>query len=150
MTDPIVVLGARTHDGRPSGFLECRLELAARLYESSSRPVIVSGRGEAPVMARWLAEHGVDPDDIVEEKRATSTNENLEYSRALAPDANALHVVTNNFHALRTRVWAWHLGVPVRIHQADTPVDSRAWNYTREIFALPHSILRVLWRKIRE
>lgn len=111
--------------------------------------MIVSGRGEAPVMAGWLADHGVDPDDIVEEKRATSTNENLEYSRALAPDAEVLHVVTNNFHALRTRVWAWHLGVPVRIHQAGTPVDSRAWNYVREIFALPHSILRVLWRKIR-
>ncbi|WP_257160166.1 YdcF family protein [Corynebacterium cystitidis] len=149
VADPIVVLGARVHADRPGKLLERRLAVAARLYAASARTIIVSGRGEASVMADWLLAHGVDPADIVQDNAATSTNENLENSRALAPHAGVLHVVTSNFHALRTRVWAWHLRIPVRIHLASTPEEARAFNYVREIVALPHSIVRVVWRRIK-
>ncbi|WP_018296118.1 YdcF family protein [Corynebacterium lubricantis] len=148
--DPIVVLGAKTRDGLPVRILVERLKVARRLYiQTGPRPIIVSGKDEAGVMAEWLVRNGIPREDIVEENAATSTNENLENSRALAPDAEHLDVVTNNFHAARTKVWAWHLGIPISVTKAPTPCSDKPANYLRELGALPHSIARVIWRKLR-
>lgn len=147
-SDPVVVLGARIIDGRPSRMLEARLSTALSLCSSNpDSPVVVTGKGESGVMARWLIERGVPVGRIVEEPLATSTNENLENSRALFPDAARLLVVTNGFHVARTRVWAAHLGVPITVVAAPTPKKSRLKNYAREVIAVPHSAARVLWRR---
>ena len=98
-------------------------------------------------MADWLLVRGVPESSIVLEPQARSTNENLERSRALFPDAACLTVVTSGFHVLRTRVWAWHLGIPVQLVAAPTPKTSRVKNYAREVVALPHSVARVVWRR---
>ena len=98
-------------------------------------------------MAAWLVACGVPETSVVLEPEARSTNENLERSRALFPDAPHLIVVTSGFHVPRTRVWAWHLGIPVRMVAAPTPESSRAKNYAREVVALPHSVARVVWRR---
>lgn len=98
-------------------------------------------------MARWLIERGVDAARIVEEPKARSTNENLENSRALFPDAAQLLVVTNGFHVARTKVWAAHLGIPISVVAAPTPKKSRLRNYAREVIAVPHSAARVMWRR---
>ena len=140
-----MVLGARIVDGRPSRMLNARLVAALVRWRidaraGAERTIVVTGRGESGVMARWLAERGVP--------RATSTNENLENSRALFPHAPRLIVVTSNFHVRRTRVWAWHLGIPVEMVPARTPRRSRAKNYARELIALPHSAARVAWRRL--
>ena len=114
----------------------------------AERTIVVTGRGESGVMARWLAERGVPRELIVEEPHATSTNENLENSRALFPSVARLTVVTNGFHVARTKVWAAHLGVPVTVVAAPTPKKSRLKNYAREVVAVPHSAARVVWRKL--
>ncbi|WP_165165467.1 YdcF family protein [Corynebacterium qintianiae] len=146
---PIVVLGARVLGGRPSRMLEARLSAALGLFhDDPGRPVVVSGFGEADVMADWLAAHGVPRGAITLERAARSTNENLENSRALFPSAARLIVVTNGFHVLRTKVWAWHLGIPVTVVAAETPAFSRVRNYAREVVALPHSVARVAWRRL--
>ncbi|WP_244288089.1 YdcF family protein [Corynebacterium godavarianum] len=152
-SSPIVVLGARIVDGRPSRMLTRRLVAALVRWRTDARAgvertIVVTGRGESGVMARWLAERGVPRELIVEEPHATSTNENLENSRALFPRASRLIVVTSNFHVRRTRVWAWHLGIPVEMVPARTPRRSRAKNYAREVVALPHSAARVAWRRL--
>src|SRR5690625_5802106 len=102
--EPIVVLGSRVIDGQPGALLVSRLnkalKLAARMPDSA---VIVSGDGEAAAMAKYLLEHGLDPARIVQEPAATSTNENLENCFAVVDNAPVLHVVTNEFHSLRTR-----------------------------------------------
>lgn len=152
--DNVLVLGARVTNGAAQPVLLSRLRRALRLVEELDRAgnhpkVVVSGRGEAEVMAEWLAEHGLAADRILVEPHATSTNENLENAHALLPDTRRWLTVTNEFHALRTRLWAWHLGVPVTMVTARTPRSARASNYLREVFATPHSALRVLWRKIR-
>ena len=109
--------------------LEARLQAGLDLYRATRpRIVVVTGKGESAVMARWLLERGVDPADIVEEPWATSTNENLERSRALLPDAERLTVVTNGFHVGRTRIWALHLGIPIEVVAAPTPRRSRVKN----------------------
>ena len=140
MNNPIVVLGARIVDGRPSRMLEFRLRRAIEVWRAAPAPLVVSGFGEAEVMADWLLVRGVPESSIVLEPEARSTNENLERSRALFPDAAYLTVVTSGFHVLRTRVWAWHLGIPVRLAAALTPETSRVKNYAREVVALPHSV----------
>ena len=147
MSNPIVVLGARIVDGRPSRMLEFRLRRAIEVWRAAPAPLVVSGFGEAEVMADWLLVRGVPEASIVLEPQARSTNENLERSRALFPDAAYLTVVTSGFHVLRTRVWARHLGIPVRLVAAPTPETSRAKNYAREVVALPHSVARVAWRR---
>ena len=147
MNNPIVVLGARIVDGRPSRMLEFRLRRAIEVWRAAPAPLVVSGFGEAEVMADWLLVRGVPESSIVLEPEARSTNENLERSRALFPDAAYLTVVTSGFHVLRTRVWAWHLGIPVRLAAALTPETSRVKNYAREVVALPHSVARVVWRR---
>ncbi|MEY8576797.1 YdcF family protein [Corynebacteriaceae bacterium 6-324] len=148
--DPIVVLGSRVTNGQPGALLVSRLNKALAVAQQfPEAKVIVSGDGEAVVMSRYLIDHGLDPARIVEEPVATSTNENLENSHALAKDARVLHVVTNEFHSLRTRLWAWHLGIPIKMHQTLTPKNYRLRNYSREILATPHSAARILWRKFR-
>nr|WP_156806881.1 YdcF family protein [Corynebacterium capitovis] len=148
-SNPIVVLGARVTDGRPSRMLEARLSTALSLWhDNPSRLLVVSGLGEAGVMADWLTERGVPPERVVQEPRARSTNENLENARALFPSAGCLTVVTNGFHVARTKVWAWHLGIPVDMIAAATPPRSRLRNYSREVVALPHSAARVVWRRL--
>ena len=149
--NPIVVLGARVIDGRPSPMLEARLARAVECYRESPRPVVATGRGEAEIMAAWLTQHGVDRRDIVIEPDATSTNENLENSWALFPSAALLTVVTSDFHVARTRVWARHLQIPVEVIGAPMPSGSakrKAKNYSREVVAVPHSLARVVWRRL--
>ncbi|MCZ2221891.1 YdcF family protein [Corynebacterium pilbarense] len=148
MSNPIVVLGARIVDGRPSRMLEFRLRRALEVWRTAPAPLVVSGFGEAEVMADWLLVRGVPEASIVLEPKARSTNENLEYSRGLFPDAAYLTVVTSGFHVLRTRVWARHLGIPVQLVAAPTPETSRVKNYAREVLALPHSVARVVWRRV--
>ena len=128
--------------------LEFRLRRAIEVWRAAPAPLVVSGFGEAEVMADWLLVRGVPESSIVLEPQARSTNENLERSRALFPDAACLTVVTSGFHVLRTRVWAWHLGIPVEMVPARTPRRSRAKNYAREVVALPHSAARVAWRRL--
>lgn len=145
--NPVLVLGSRTDGDRPEAILASRLERALPLIDAAG-VVVVSGTGEAGVMAGWLVDHGVDPAKIVEEPEATSTNENLEKAHALLPDTTCWTVVTNDFHVLRTRMWAWHLGIRVRMHGIGTPRKDRPWNYLREVVATPHSLLRIVWRRV--
>ncbi|QCB27836.1 YdcF family protein [Corynebacterium endometrii] len=147
---PILVLGARVVHGAAGPVLAARLDTAldiARRYPSA--PIIVSGEGEAPVMADYLAAAGLPRRRIVLENQATSTNENLERALALCSHVERFEVVTSNFHALRTRLWAWHHGIGVVVHRAPTPVRKKPKNYLREIIATPHSAARVLWRKYK-
>lgn len=121
------------------------------VYRSVPRPIVVSGRGEAEPMAAWLVGHGVAAADVVLEPLARSTNENLERARALYPEAERLTVVTSAFHVARTRVWAWHLQIPVEVVPAPMPPGRPLKNlkqYARELIAVPHSLARVLWRRV--
>lgn len=154
MAENILVLGARVIDGRPEPILQYRLRRALTLVEELARAgqhpkVVVSGKGEAEVMYDWLVRHGLDTERILLEPQATSTNENLENAHALLPETRRWMVVTNDFHVLRTLLWAWHLGIPVRMVVAATPPRDKAYNYAREVLATPHSVLRVCWRRLR-
>lgn len=152
--EPILVLGAKVHKlsthratPKPGAVLEARLETARKLAAETDAMIVVSGKGEAQAMAWWLFTHGVDPQRILLEYDATSTNENLENSAKLLSEATRWTVVTSDFHSLRTRVWACHLGIPISVRTAPTRPPYRGQDVLREIFALAHSLLRVAWRR---
>ena len=149
MQFPVLVLGARVVGDEPGSLLRSRLNravVAARVMPDE--PVIVSGFGEADVMRNYLIARGVAAGRIRVEPMATSTNENLERAHALCSEYAYFRVVTNDFHVLRTRIWAWHLGIRVRVHGVRTPKEARVWNYLREVVATPHSLLRIVWRRV--
>lgn len=99
-------------------------------------------------MAGWLVERGVDKQWIRQEPQAASTNENLENAHALLPDTRRWTVVTSDFHVWRTRLWARHLNIPVRVVSARTPFPQLVVSLMRECLALPHSVLRIGWRRL--
>ncbi|QPK78702.1 YdcF family protein [Corynebacterium lizhenjunii] len=144
--DPIVVLGSRVSGDQPGALLEQRL-LTALALARPGQPFVVTGAGESGVMRAFLEARGGVV--VAEDPHATSTNENLENVRALLPEVTRLQIVTSNFHALRTRLWAWHLGIPVRVIPAPTPLRLRPRNYLREVLATPHSAVRILWRRLK-
>ncbi|KQB84152.1 hypothetical protein Cocul_00949 [Corynebacterium oculi] len=148
---PVLVLGARLRRGAVGPMLEARLAAALARYQAAppgEKPtVVVSGKGEAPAMARWLAARGVPEEHLVVEAQAESTNENLENAYALLPRAGQWVVVTNGFHVWRTRLWIWHLRLPMRVVGAPTPGRRRPVTYAREALAVAHSSARIVWRR---
>lgn len=109
--DYIVVLGAQVHLDGPSWVLVHRLETARAYLEENPRTtcIVAGGQGanealpEAPVMAAYLEQHGIDPGRILEESASLNTKENIVNSMQLADLRGArVGVVTNNFHVFRS------------------------------------------------
>lgn len=125
--DCIIVLGARVNGREPSGALRNRIDTAAEYLRANPDTIAIlsGGRGtdeeisEAQCMFERLTAQGIDPSRLILEDQSTDTSENLRFSRALLPDANArVGLVTNNFHIFRALALArgmdWELDcVPV-------------------------------------
>lgn len=142
----LIVLGAQINGTRITDSLRRRLDKAAvYLHSHPDTTVIVSGgRGkgedltEAEAMASYLVCQGIDPHRIIQEKRSTTTKENLQFSAAYISDSNAnVGIVTNNFHMYRAKQYGRRLsyrnvyGIPA----STSPV--LFFNYaTREFFAV--------------
>lgn len=145
---PVLILGSRLIDGRPGSTLQRRLT-AALPYISDH--VVVSGhQGEAEAMRDWLISHGVPSDVITVENQARSTNENLEQAFTMLKGYPRWTVVTSDFHAWRTKMWAWHHGIPIDLVTARTPLSKAPKMWIREAFALPHSLARIVWRRVKD
>ena len=110
--DYVIVLGAGLNaDGTPSETLAYRLDAALAYLDApgneGTRCVVTGGQGgdeprtEASAMAMYLQERGIASDRIILEERATSTVENLRFSRELVPAGVRVGVVTNDFHLFR-------------------------------------------------
>ncbi|MEV6711133.1 YdcF family protein [Lentzea sp. NPDC051208] len=142
--DGIVVLGAGLIGDRVPRLLASRLDRALRLYhrdrEAGRSPVIVvsGGQGsdeqvsEAFAMSRYLLERGVPEDDVVLEDQATTTEENLRYSKALLAERGLngrVVAVTNNYHVFRTAVLSRKQGLRLQVIGAPT-----AWYFVPSAF----------------
>lgn len=142
--DGIVVLGAGLLGSRVPPLLANRLDRALRLYrreqEAGRSPVIVvtGGKGsdehvsEAFAMSEYLFERGVPAEDVVLEDRATTTEENLRYSKKLLADrglTGRVVAVTNNYHVFRTAVLSRKQGLRLQVIGAPT-----AWYFVPSAF----------------
>lgn len=121
--DYLIVLGAGVNGTVPSLSLRDRLNAAAAyLKEHPNCVAIVSGgQGpgeditEAEAMASALLAAGIAPERIIQEDKATSTEENLRFSFALIgdPAEATVAVLSSEYHLCRAKLLAQRQGVTV-------------------------------------
>ena len=151
----VVILGAGVNGTQPSLMLWSRLNAALDyVADRPDVPIIVSGgrgRGEeiseAECMYRWLTAHGIAPERVWKEERATSTRTNFEYSMALMAERGVsgdFAYVTNDYHVYRAgRLAGTPLAHGVAARLPRNPYyDVLQVNYfVREAFALANELL---------
>lgn len=110
--DICIVLGCPTKDdGSISRMQKSRMDKAIRLYrEGKIKKLLISGAGvknnfvEADVMTAYALSCGVTPTDIIKEKKARNTYDNLRFAKALCDMHHVQHVVvvSSCFHIRRS------------------------------------------------
>lgn len=123
VSDAIVVLGAAQFDGRPSSVFTARLVHARDLWKDDVAPRIITVGGnragdrftEATAGKRWLSQHGVPAGRIVAVGTGTDTLTSVEAVDAAMQQRgwSTAVVVTDPWHALRTRTMASDQGIDV-------------------------------------
>ncbi|QJC52003.1 YdcF family protein [Paenibacillus albicereus] len=142
-----IVLGASLWNDRPSPGLKERLDLAVRLHEAGRVDKLIVSGGldrngskltEAQGMRLYLVEQGVPREDILLENRATSTYENLVFSREVG-EKNGISsylIVTHEFHAPRALDMARFLGFEDPfVSSVKSKVLSASFSQSREVLA---------------
>ena len=150
--DYLIVLGAAVYKDQPSLTLVRRLEGALDYLNAypESVAIVSGGMGpgetvtEAKAMHDWLIAHGIPEERILQEPRATSTQENLAFSfqiireRADEPDGHVA-IVSSAYHLYRAKEMAKLQGV-------DAVGVAAPWGYffvmlnyfIREAFGVTH------------
>lgn len=138
--DAIVVMGAAQYDGRPSPQLAARLDHALVLWPQKLAPTIVVTGGkqpgdrftEADASAAYLIQAGIPAEAIVRETAGTSTYESLSNVADLLSDGTVL-IVTDPYHALRSRLIADSAGLEAYVSPTPSSVVSGARELQREL-----------------
>lgn len=146
----MIILGAGVVKGRPTAALANRLDSAVPIIRSQPQAVVITSGGigfarqvsEADIMAKYLHDqHNIPLQRIQTEGQSTSTEENLELSKAIL-SANHIQlnapiaIVTNGFHTIRAKAIAERQGYENVITVAsETPLSIRFNAWFREYFA---------------
>lgn len=142
--DAAIVLGAAVHGSVPSNTLIGRLDKALEYHARNPKALIVVTGGlghqehlaESHVMRDYLLNHGLPPELILIEGRATSTAENFRYSKALLDARLAagyrVAFITDEFHVYRSSLNAARIGMPVTHVHSHTSWFFWATTYLRE------------------
>lgn len=151
--DYVIVLGARLYGDIPSPALMERLRVAKDyLIEHDDLKVVVTGgQGtdelipEAHAMKNYLVENGVEEDRIIVEDKATSTFENMKYSKDLIMEDETgspkVLIVTNRHHIFRAKLLAQRQGMEAYGMPASIPPTIILQSYVREYFAVVKSVI---------
>ncbi len=146
--DAGIILGAALWNDTPSPALRERLNLAISLYEEGKvdRFILTGGLGglastltEAEGMQSYLVSKGIPEDKLLLEKKATSTYQNLLYSKEIADEQGFKHVaiITHDYHAARSLEIAHYLDYEsVEAQTLKSRVLNMFYHQTREVLAL--------------
>jgi uncharacterized SAM-binding protein YcdF (DUF218 family) len=124
--DFLIVLGCGLKkDGTPTPLLRGRLDRALafaekQIAETGKAPTFIASGGQGPdepvpesaAMKRYLLEHGVPAERIVEENKSTSTLENMKFSKEKILENYSSSVPvkvafsTTNYHVFRSGLYA--------------------------------------------
>ena len=127
--DAIVVMGVAQYDGRPSPQLQARLDHVLTLWKQGVAELVVTTGGnqpgdrftEARASAEYLIAGGIPESSISMEDMGSTTLQSLQgvaeilNSRGLA----SVNIVTDPYHALRSRLIAQDLGLTAYISPAE-------------------------------
>lgn len=130
--DAIVVLGAAQYDGEPSPQLAARLDHVVELWPQDLAPLVITTGGskpgdrftEADASAAYLTARGVPAAAIVIEPTGSNTVESLAAVSAEL-DSRGLDrvlIVTDPYHALRSRLIAQDAGLTAYVSPTGTSV----------------------------
>ena len=140
----IIVLGAGLDGYKVGKTLQSRLDKAVEYYKlNPNAKIIVSGGqgkdemiSEAVAMKRYLIENGVNENKIIKEDKATTTLENLKFSKDILKnrkdEKTKVLIVTNEFHLTRSMIIANILGVENEGLASQTPMKIRINYLIRE------------------
>lgn len=155
----ITILGSRLIGGKVPPLLASRLDKAVELYRAAPEPqplLIPSGgqgadesRPEGEAMAEFLRVAGIPDADVAPENRATTTRENLRFSREVQKERGRqgpLLVVTNNYHVLRAALLARKYDVDAQVVGSPTARYYLPSAFLREFVAIlnEHRVLNAL------
>lgn len=152
--DYVIVLGAGLDGENVGKVLKSRLDKAIEYYNiHKDVNIIVSGGlgegeiiSEADAMYKYLIEQGVNPNQIIKENKATTTLENIKYSKEILIKRNDKNkkvlIVTNEFHLYRAMVISNILGVKNEGLASITPIKIRVNYLIREYPTLIIDIIR--------
>ncbi len=150
--DYVIVLGAAVYGEQPSPTMERRLQGALEYMEQypESVAIVSGGMGpgetvtEAKAMHDWLIAHGIPEERILQEPKATSTQENLAFSfqiireRGDEPDGHVA-IVSSAYHLYRAKEMAKLQGVEAAGVAAPWGYFFVMLNYfIREAFGVTH------------
>ncbi|WP_335872002.1 YdcF family protein [Bacillus sp. 2205SS5-2] len=148
--DYVIVLGAGIIKGKPSLVLEERLALAITYLENNrDANVIVSGGidvgekiSEAEAMRIYLVNAGIDEERIMIEDQATSTYENLLFSKELMENnKEKVLIITSDFHLFRSKYIAESIGLEAFGTGASVPAPLIPLVHTREMLAILKTVM---------
>ena len=133
----LLVLGAGVlKSGEPSTPLRRRILAAIEVQKSLDDCLLVCcggvgrfGPSEASVMERFALDAGIPHERILLEDRSTTTRKNIRNALALLVDAEIgqLHILSDETHVPRVRLYAALSGLPVRFHSVPlSDADDRA------------------------
>lgn len=146
-SDAAIVLGAALWNDKPSPGLKERLDRAYLLYQEGKADKLILTGGydhngstltEAEGMRNYLLSLGVPKEKLLLEKQATSTYENMVFSKAIIDQEKmkSILIVTHDYHASRSKEIADYVGIQgatmVPFH---SKVLKPVYNQTREVLA---------------
>ena len=148
----MIILGAKVNEDGISKTLKRRLDKAIEYYNPNKNinNIIVSGgQGsdevvtEALAMKNYLVKNGVSKDKIIMEDKATTTLENIIFSKKIITDKNLkgkVLIVTSDYHLFRGQFIASILGIDNEGLCSISPLSSRIYYMIREY---PTSIIDI-------
>lgn len=148
--DYLIVLGAGVNGTVPSLTLRERLDAAYGYLQAHPETVCIVSGGQGPgeeiteaeCMADWLINKGIAPERILLEDQATSTRENLAFSKALAESHRqsqvyTVGIVSSEYHLFRAALMANEQEIsPILVPARTKWVSLRINYYLREIAAV--------------
>lgn len=146
--DALVVLGCGLHGKELSANLKDRLDTALEYISKNPNVTIVVSGGQGPqediteaeAMYNYLVKNNVNSNNIIQESRSTSTNENFKFSKELLDkklgESYTIAYITNDFHIYRAGKLAKKYSFNAKGYAAPTEVFSILPNYLRESLAI--------------
>ncbi len=139
----LIVLGAGINGTVPSLTLQYRLDAAYQYLTAHPDTVCILSGGQGPrediteaeCMFRYLTRRGISENRLLLEDKATSTRENLAFSREMIPDSQAaIGILSSEYHLFRARMMARDQGLAPILIPARTQMSHLRINYyLREI-----------------